>query len=205
VSIFSSFLSPSLLSLTVLLLLAVLAPILVVYGRSSGRAWAALAGPQLLVTGLVLVPVAIRGPLFFWQQALFNPDFRTIFIPLFTLAATWPAFAAYTFHRNRHRRLPALARVTISVGAAITMAAAAAFLIGTERAISAINYELALLPFALSRTLGLTTHLNVTDRLTVFVAVAAAATAFGASALIWLSRRPNAPETDTSNQVLPKL
>jgi hypothetical protein len=169
---FSSFLSPSYLVL-VGLLVAVPLTVLLAWNRERSplTLLAAVNGPLLLGTSLLLAVVAVRGPLFFWYGFWLRDGFRVLLFTVGAAAFGWLLFVVYTaLHRVCGRTaVQALGQTTVAAGAPLLALGTLLQLLGLERALTAINDELAVLPMGLSRILGITTHLGIPLALPLYV------------------------------------
>ncbi|MFC5381872.1 hypothetical protein [Aquipuribacter nitratireducens] len=182
-------------------------------GRTPGsRTWpspglvvASVAGPQLVGVVPLLVAVAWRGPVGAWTGFWLDPTARSAYVVALVVVLVWVLLA------------PALAATTGRWGAGAVAAAAAGGLLvwpgllgvlaGTERALTALNDELQVVPAGLSRILGITVHLGIPTALPVAVLAAGTVLLAVAVGLLLLAGRraavgagrPAAPQPSTAS------
>lgn len=122
---------------------------------------AAVGGAALLRIALlsaVLVPTGPGGYWFgFWTDSVARSLYSTVAFALFAwvlVAAAW----AMTSQLGARR---AVAAVVVAAGTALASVAALVGAVGLERALTAWNDQMALLPWGLSRILGITVYLDL--------------------------------------------
>ncbi|MCT2581525.1 hypothetical protein [Actinophytocola gossypii] len=133
---------------------------------------AAVGGIALLRTVLLLAVLAVRGPGYYWFGFWTSPPARSVYV-----AAAFAAFlavfvVAYLALRRRVGRVGAVGRVLVAVGVPMVALGGLVAVLGLERAMTLWNDQLALLPWGLSRILGITVHLEIPASLPVVVAAA---------------------------------
>ena len=119
---------------------------------------AALGGAVLLRTVLLLVPLVLRGPGRYWFNFWTDPTARFAYITVAFAAFLWTFVLAHLALDGGRR---AIGRVLAAAGLPVTVFGALVTAIGLERALTAWNDELALLPWGLSRILGITVFLDI--------------------------------------------
>ncbi|WP_239126363.1 hypothetical protein [Asanoa siamensis] len=166
------------LTLTAWLLFAV--AVRLISGRN--RAWAVVGGVALIRTALLLAVLSVRGPGHYWLQFWTAPTARAVYITVAFAAFCWLFVAT---------ALACGARATImAAGGALAVLAGAVAAIGLEPALTIWNDQLALLPWGLSRILGITVYLGIPPSLP---AIAAGTGAIAATAAALGRRRPTTP------------
>jgi hypothetical protein len=195
--VFSSFLSPTLLLFGGAVLAALLAAMLLTT-RTEPRlhALAGMTAPLLLLFGVLLAPVAVRGPGFFWYRFWTDQGFRTVLISVLVVLAAW--LLAAVFVRQRALGWPArtaVGSILLALGAPLLILATLLQGFGLERALTALNNEMAILPRGLSLTLGISTHLNIPSQLPLqLISLGIVLLSIGAFLLLatrWRDRRPS--------------
>ena len=133
---------------------------------------ASILSPLLLVNVLFMLPVAVRGPLYFWLRFWINPLFRSVFITLGVTAGLWLFFSIFMGIRSAYGipRLPIVGDLLIALGAMLVINGLEAGRIGLDSALTALNNEMAIMPLALSKILGITTHLGIPADLPFYAA-----------------------------------
>jgi hypothetical protein len=128
--------------------------------------------PLLLVNVLFMLAVAVRGPLYFWLRFWINPLFRGAFITLGAAAGLWLFLSIFIAVRSAYGipRLSMVGDLLIALGAMLVINGLAAGQIGLDSALTALNNELAVMPLALSKILGITTHLGIPPNLPFYTA-----------------------------------
>ncbi|MDG4822791.1 hypothetical protein O7635_13125 [Asanoa sp. WMMD1127] len=126
------------------------------------RVWAAVGGVILLRTVLLLAVLAVRGPGHYWLEFWTAPGARAAYITVAFAAFGW-LFVATTLAQNGGRR--AVATTVAAAGTACATVAAGIAALGLERALTIWNDQLALLPWGLSRILGITVYLGIPTNL----------------------------------------
>jgi len=170
---FSSFLSVEFpLWLGLLTVVHLCPPLWLVKGERAAvfRLLAAMAGSLLCVTILLMGIVAIRGPVYFWFQFWTSPIFRMLFAALLFAWMFWSYWKLrVVFRSTSARSFPVAAGALLSsVGAAVLVGSAVCAVTGLEERLTAVNNEMAILPLCLSKVLGITTHLNISESLPTY-------------------------------------
>lgn len=188
---YSWFASPAHLTLTLgsWLLFAVALRVLL-GGADRYALWAALGGAAMLRTLILLVGTASRGPGRYWFNFWTDPAARGVYVTAAFAAFLWVFVAAYHALRGgyglgaRH----ATGRVLVAGGAPVAVFGGVAAGMGLERALTVWNDQMALLPWGLSRILGITVFLDIPPWLPK-AAAAAGVGLVAAGALLSLGRR----------------
>ena len=122
---------------------------------------AAVGGAVLLRCVLLLGVLAVRGPGGYWFAFWTEPAQRTGYvIASFTLFGWVLVAAAWALAPSLGRR-SAIAVALGIIGLAKVAVGALLAVVGLEDALTVWNDQLALLPWGLSRILGITTHLGI--------------------------------------------
>jgi hypothetical protein len=162
----------------------------VLRGRDPFHLWAALGGVALLRTVILLLALAARGPGRYWLLFWTAPTSRGAYITLAFAAFCW-LFVVAAMVLRRAYGLPARRAVgatALAVGVTLALLAGLVAAVGLERALTIWNDQMALLPWGLSRILGITVHLGIPPSLPAVAAVAGLGVAL-AGALLSVRRR----------------
>jgi hypothetical protein len=163
-------------------------------GRRDGfRLWAALGGVALLRSALLLAVLSVRGPGRYWFDFWNLPVRRSGYVVLAVAAFCWLFVASFGVLRAgyRLRRRRAVGTVLLAAGTPLAVLGALVAAIGLETVATWWNDQLNLLPWGLSRILGLTVYLGIPAALPT--AVAAAGAALGVAGGLLLVRRRRGP------------
>ncbi len=133
---------------------------------------AAVGGLALLRTVLLLAALALRGPGHYWFDFWTDPTARTAYVTVAFAGFLGVFVVAFLALRAGMSRTRAAGRVLIAAGTPLLVLGGLVTTIGLEHALTAWNDQLALLPWGLSRILGITVHLGVPTSLPAVVAVA---------------------------------
>jgi len=144
------------------LLFAVLAR-LVVRGRDPFHLWAAIGGVALLRTALLLGALVLRGPGHYWFGLWADPAARTAYVTVAFAAFCWLFVVVSIVLRRRYGVFSRRARGLTAAAAGLTLAVLGGWVaaIGLEQALTLWNDQMALLPWGLSRILGITVYLGI--------------------------------------------
>ncbi|WP_367130745.1 hypothetical protein [Saccharothrix sp. HUAS TT1] len=164
--------------------------------RSRAPRLAAAVGAVVLVRSVLLLGVlAVRGPGYYWFEFWTDPAARAVYVAVAFAAFAGTFVAAYAALRDGLGRAAAAGRVLAAVGAPLAALGALVTALGLDRALTAWNDQLALLPWGLSRILGISAHLGIPTALPVY-ALVAGAVAVSVGAVLMLSRvRPTSPSS----------
>ncbi|MFD7653796.1 hypothetical protein ACFV4N_07425 [Actinosynnema sp. NPDC059797] len=146
------------------------------------RLAAAVGAVALLRSVLLLGVLAVRGPGQYWFAFWTDPVARAAYVTVAFAAFLGVFVAAYAVLRDGAGRLGAVGRVLVAAGTPLAVLGALVAAVGLERALTTWNDQLALLPWGLSRILGITVHLGIPTSLpTVALVVGGAAVVLGAA------------------------
>ncbi|MBB4910823.1 hypothetical protein [Actinophytocola algeriensis] len=136
---------------------------------------AAVGGLALLRTVLLLAALALRGPGHYWFDFWTDPTARSLYVTVAFAAFLGVFVVAYRALRTGMGGRAAAGRVLIAAGAPPLVLGGLVAVLGLERALTMWNDQLALLPWGLSRILGITVHLEIPAVLPAVVTAAGAA------------------------------
>jgi hypothetical protein len=153
--------------------------------------YAAIGGLALLRTVLVTVALFSRGPGGYWFAFWTEPTTRAVYVTVafaafLALFVTVHSVLRTAYGLNRRR---AAGRVLFAAGVPLAVLGGLVGLLGLEYAMTVWNDQLALLPWGLSRILGITVYLEIPAALPRYVAAAGGALIVAGAALTVL-RRP---------------
>ncbi|GEK22618.1 hypothetical protein [Cellulomonas xylanilytica] len=163
----------------------------VVRGRDPFHLWAALGGVVLLRTVILLVALVVRGPGRYWFGFWTDPGARTVYVTVAFAAFCW-LFVVVALVLRRAYGLGttrSLGATLAAGGVALAVVAGGVAAIGLERALTVWNDQMALLPWGLSRILGITVHLGIPPSSAGVLAVVGLVGAAVGVALALLGRR----------------
>jgi hypothetical protein len=135
---------------------------------------AAVGGLALLRTVLLLAALALRGPGHYWFDFWTDPAARSLYITVAFAAFLGVFIVAYRALRTGMGGRAAAGRVLIAAGAPLLVLGGLVTVIGLETALTTWNDQLALLPWGLSRILGITVYLEIPAVLPAVVTAAGA-------------------------------
>ncbi len=147
--------------------------VLLVRGRTAWAALAAVGGVIVLRAVLLLLALAFAGPGDLWVEFWTDPGRRILYISLVFAAFLWTFVAAGWALAARLGGRRATGVVLASAGAGLAVPAAIVAIIGLEQALTVWNDQLGLLPWGLTRILGI--DLELPDAAAWWVAAAGAA------------------------------
>ncbi|AMB57611.1 hypothetical protein [Microterricola viridarii] len=203
--IYTWFLAPShVLFTTVAWLLFAAVIALALRRRPAWPIIAAAGGALLLRTMLLLAVLAVRGPGYYWLGFWTDPLARTAYITLGFALFLWVLIAAAWALGGQIGARRATGTVIAACG--FVLAALGGFLgaIGLEQALTAWNDEMSLLPWGLSRILGLTVYLEI-PLATPWYAAAAGGVLLLLGLLLALPWRRGSRRQDTPEQAPPVI
>ncbi|GAA3193864.1 hypothetical protein GCM10010468_03370 [Actinocorallia longicatena] len=167
---------------------------LLVRGRDPFALAAAVGGAVLLRVGLLLAALSVRGPGRYWYGFWIRPGERSVYISLAFAAFCWVFVVAALVLRTAYgagaRR--AAGGVLTALGVPLLLLGSLVAGLGLERCLTWWNDQMALLPWGLSRILGITTYLGIPTILPTAVAVLGGALVLAGGALR-LRRRAGEP------------
>jgi hypothetical protein len=134
---------------------------------------AAIGGLALLRTVLLLLALVLRGPGHYWFEFWTDPAARSVYVAVAFAAFLAVFVVVYVVLRGGYGRTrgQAAGHVVIAAGVPLAAVGGLAAVLGLERALTWWNDQLALLPWGLSRILGITGHLGIPTSLASAVAV----------------------------------
>jgi hypothetical protein len=132
---------------------------LLLRGRDPYALWAVIGGVAVLRSVLLLAVLAVRGPGHLWLR--FWTGERSLYITVAVAAFGWLFVATALALRHAYGLRRAGAVVLVAVGVPLAVLGGLVAAIGLERALTAWNDQLTLLPWGLSRILGITVHLGI--------------------------------------------
>lgn len=132
-------------------------------GRDRFALSAAIGGVALGRTVILLVALAGRGPGRYWYDFWTEPGLRSLYITVAFAAFCWTFAIAYLVLRGGHGLSARRATGATLIGAGAPMAVLGSLVaaVGLEDAMTIWNDQMALLPWGLSRILGITTYLGI--------------------------------------------
>lgn len=139
----------------------VLVLLLAVRRRSAWPVVAAVGGAALVRVLLLLVVLAPTGPGGYWFHFWTDPVARSAYVIVAFAAFGWVVVAGAWALAAQVGTLRAVGAVVAAVGAVLAIFGALIGSIGLEAALSAWNDEMALLPWGLSRILGISVYLDI--------------------------------------------
>jgi hypothetical protein len=122
---------------------------------------AAVGGLALLRTVLLLAALALRGPGHYWFDFWTDPLARSLYITVAFAMFLGVFVVAYRALRSGMSRRPATGRLLLAAGTPLLALGGLVAVLGLERALTLWNDQLALLPWGLSRILGITVYLEI--------------------------------------------
>ncbi|WP_456786989.1 hypothetical protein [Cellulomonas sp. P5_C5] len=165
----------------------------VVRGRDPFPLWAALGGVVLLRTVILLVALVVRGPGHYWFGFWTDPTARTAYVTVAFAAFCW-LFVVVGLVLRRAYGLGGTGSLGVTLaagGTALAVVAGGVAAIGLEKALTIWNDQMALLPWGLSRILGITVHLGIPPSSAGVLAVVGVVVAAVGVGLALLGRRSN--------------
>ena len=141
--------------------------------------YATIGGVALLRSVILLAVLAVRGPGHYWLRFWTAPTARAVYVTIAFAAFCWLFVATATVLGGRRG-----AGATIgAVGVTVAVVGGAVAAIGLEPALTIWNDQLALLPWGLSRILGITVYLGIPTSLPLAAAIAGVILAAAGSAI----------------------
>ncbi|NUO59147.1 MAG: hypothetical protein HOV78_21000 [Hamadaea sp.] len=165
-----------------------------VLGRGDAFPWYATVGAVALVRSVLLLAVlAPHGPGGYWYAFWTDPVRRSIYVTVAFALFLWLFVAAYRVLRLHALRRWSLGVVLVAAGVALAVPAALVTSLGGERALTIWNDQVALLPWGLSRILGVTVYLGIPAYLPAAVLTVAVLVAAAGGLLLAVRRRTPQP------------
>lgn len=158
-------------------------------GRWGWAVLATIGGVVVLRCALVLTALSFSGPGGYWFAFWTDPVRRSLYIAVAFALFVWLFVAVGWALAARIGARRATGAVLAAVGAGLAVPAAVIAVVGLERALTAWNDQMGLLPWGLSRILGITVYLDIPAS-TAWVAAGAGVvlTAIGLG-LLFIGRR----------------
>ncbi|MGY4645542.1 hypothetical protein [Cellulomonas sp. URHB0016] len=180
----------------------------VVGRRDPFHLWAALGGVVLLRTVVLLVALALRGPGHYWFAFWTAPGSRTVYVTVAFAAFCWLFVVVALVLRHAYGMASVRSAGTTAAvgGLVLALVAGSIAAIGLERALTVWNDQMALLPWGLSRILGITVYLGIPTSLPGALTVVGLTVAVGGAGLALLGRRgarPDAARTGSRGPAVP--
>ncbi|WP_433208159.1 hypothetical protein ACQP00_42760 [Dactylosporangium sp. CS-047395] len=141
--------------------------------RDPFHLWAAIGGVALLRTVILLAALTFHGPGGYWFAFWTDPLRRTAYVCVAFAAFAW-LFAAVAFVMRDRYSLPrrrTLAALLSTAGVPLLVLGGLIAVLGLERSLTIWNDQMALLPWGLSRILGITVYLGIPTYLPVAAAI----------------------------------
>ncbi|MET7418463.1 hypothetical protein [Dactylosporangium sp. NPDC005555] len=178
-------------------LLFTLAARLLIARRDPFPLYAAIGGVALLRTVLLLAVLSVRGPGHYWLRFWTAPTARSIYICVAFAAFAWLFVATALTLRDSYalprRRVAGI--LLLATGAPLALLGALVTAVGLERALTVWNDQLALLPWGLSRILGITVYLGIPTTLPAAATATGLLLSLTGSALTLRRRATSGPPT----------
>lgn len=169
------FLAPSHLVMTLGAWLVFTLVTLALGRRGTGRAvLAAVGGAAMLRTAILLVALSPTGPGGYWFGFWTDPLARSAYITVAFVAFGWVVVAAAWAMAPSVGTARAVGAVVTGVGAVLAVLGTLVGLVGVEEGLTAWNDQMALLPWGLSRILGITVYLGIPSDTAWWAAIAGA-------------------------------
>ncbi|MFC9560815.1 hypothetical protein [Agromyces sp. NPDC056965] len=157
--------------------------------RSAWPVIAAIGGAAMLRVALLLVVLAPTGPGGYWFEFWTNPVGRSVYIAVAFAAFGWVVVAAAWALAVERGALRATGAVVAGIGGVLAVFGSLIGLIGLESALTTWNDEMALLPWGLSRILGISVYLDIPADTAWWVAIAGAVLVVVGAACVALGQR----------------
>lgn len=139
----------------------VLVLLLALRRRSAWAVVAAVGGAALLRVLLLLVVLAPTGPGGYWFHFWTDPVARSAYVIVAFAAFGWVVVAGAWALAGQVGARRAVGTVVAAVGAVLAVVGALIGIVGLEAALTVWNDEMALLPWGLSRILGISVYLDI--------------------------------------------
>ncbi|MGX5682635.1 hypothetical protein [Schumannella luteola] len=149
---------------------------------------AVVGGAAMLRVALLLAVLTPTGPGGYWFGFWTDPVARSLYITVAFALFAWVIVAAAWALSTQIGARRAIGAVLLAVGAVLAVMGAFVGLVGAEQALTVWNDQLGLLPWGLSRILGITVYLEIPAD-TPWFAAAFGAVLLAAGALLALVRR----------------
>ncbi|MGC5222469.1 hypothetical protein ACPW96_07675 [Micromonospora sp. DT81.3] len=162
--------------------------------RSAWAVLAAVGGVLVLRCALLLFALSFSGPGGYWYAFWTDPTRRTVYITIAFALFVWAFVAGAWALAAQLGRRRATGVVLAAVGLGLAIPAALVALVGLENALTVWNDQMGLLPWGLSRILGITVYLDIPlDTAWIAAGVGAVIAVIGVLLAIPGRRRESAP------------
>lgn len=174
VLIFSSFAAPVFaFTMIIMLMIFVITSILCFYKKEfKGTVLNifSFASPVVFLFMCLAAVMSIRGPAFFWFNFWTGDVFRYGFISLLVFIMIWRYYIIFmvAHHRMNLSLGMSVFKVFIIRGIQLIFLGVISYYVTLEKCLSVLNNELLIIPTALSKILGITTHLNIPKSIPVY-------------------------------------
>jgi hypothetical protein len=183
------FLAPSHLVVTLGAWLVFVVVVLLMLRRPAWPVLAAIGGAAMLRTALLLAVLSSTGPGGYWFDFWTDPVGRSAYITIAFAAFGWVVVAAGWALAAQLGARRAVGALVTAIGAVLAVFGVLIGAIGLEAALTTWNDEMGLLPWGLSRILGITVYLDIPAD-TAWVAAVAGVVLVVAGVLLALPWRP---------------
>ena len=129
--------------------------------RSPWAVIAAVGGVLVLRSALLLFALSFSGPGGYWYAFWTDPTRRTVYITIAFALFIWAFVAGGWALAAQFGRRRAAGIVLAAVGLGLAVPATIVAIVGLESALTVWNDEVGLLPWGLSRILGITVYLDI--------------------------------------------
>ncbi|HWI31735.1 MAG TPA: hypothetical protein VNT50_09590 [Microbacterium sp.] len=129
--------------------------------RSPWAVIAAVGGVVMLRCALLLVALSLTGPGGYWYAFWTEPVLRTVYITIAFALFVWAFVAGAWALVAQFGRRRSTGIILAGVGFGLAVPALVVALVGLEQALTAWNDQIGLLPWGLSRILGITVYLDI--------------------------------------------
>jgi hypothetical protein len=165
--------------------------------RDPFHLWAAIGGVALLRSAIMLAALTARGPGGYWFGFWTDPGSRFAYICVAFAAFAWLVAAVAFVLRDRYAlpRRRVLGALLAGLGVPMAVIGGLIAVLGLERALTIWNDQMALLPWGLSRILGITVYLGIPASLPTLVAAVGAGLIVLAGLVSLRRRRATSPST----------
>lgn len=143
---------------------------LLLRGRDPYALWAVLGGVALLRSTLLLAVLSVRGPGHLWLRFWTADTARSVYVTAAVAAFGWLFVATTLVLRHHHGRRRSAGGTLVAAGVPLAVLGGLVAAVGLERALTVWNDQMALLPWGLSRILGITVYLGIPTVLPLAVA-----------------------------------
>jgi len=145
------------------LMYVVLLALLIHPGRDFIKVLVTLLAPRMMLTGMVMCIVAIRGPVFFWFRIWSSELFAGLFISLFTMFLFRKIHVSVVVvgKWSGKKGGASLTSVFLALGIQLLAAGLLLGLFGLEDSLEALNRDLLIFPGEISRSISMTARLGL--------------------------------------------